>query len=207
MTTSPEGERQMVPTDQNSPSASPSDVLEDSRKRPMKIALLSDTHVPQSLPELPGALLDQLQDVDRILHAGDLVSEQVLEALESFAPVTAVTGNMDPPELRRKLADRQLLELAGRTIGLAHGHQPHSLQSRYIGGDYEDEAFDLFFDTMKTQLPEAEIIAFGHFHKPVITRRDGVLFVNPGSIAPPHRRATFALLELGSEVAARIVDL
>ena len=173
----------------------------------MRIALLSDTHVPAGLPELPGMLLERLDGVDRILHAGDLVRLSVVEQLASIAPTTAVAGNMDPPEVRARLRDRETLTLAGRTIGLAHGHQPHALQSHYIGHNYDDEAFDLFYATMAAQLPGAEVIVFGHFHRPVVKRWHEILFVNPGAIAPPHRSATYAILDLGDELDVRIVDL
>ncbi len=173
----------------------------------VRIALLSDTHVPRALPSLPGELLDRLAGVDHILHAGDLSCGSVIERLESIAPTTAVVGNMDPPELRARLRDREVLKLAGRTIGLAHGHQRHALQDRYIGLDYEDDAFTLFYEAMAAQLPDAEIIVFGHFHRPVVKNWKGVLFINPGSIAPPHTRPTFAMLELGDDVDVCIVEL
>ena len=173
----------------------------------MRIALISDTHVPQALPGLPEDLIEKLQGVDRILHAGDLANLGILERLCTIAPTTAVAGNIDPPEVKTKLHDREVLKLAGRTIGLAHGHQPHRLQDRYIGCDYDDAEFDLFYQTMADQLPNAEIIVFGHFHVPVVKNWNGIQFINPGSIAPPHTRPTFAMLELGDDVDVRIVEL
>jgi len=173
----------------------------------MRIALLSDTHVPIGLSDLPGALLERLEGVDRILHAGDLVRLSVVDRLATIATTTAVAGNMDPPEVRATLRDRETIVLAGRTVGLAHGHQPHAMQSRYIGCNYDDEAFDVFYETMAAQLPEAEIIVFGHFHRPVVKRWRGILFVNPGAIAPPHPRATYAILDLGEDIDVRIVDV
>jgi len=103
----------------------------------MKIALVSDTHVPASLPRLPDRLLKELRGVDAILHAGDLVTLDVLEVLGAIAPTTAVVGNMDPPEVTRRLNAQEILKLGGRTIGLKHGHQPRRLQSRYIGLAYD----------------------------------------------------------------------
>jgi len=173
----------------------------------MRIALVSDTHVPASIRRLPGSLLTALEGVDRILHAGDLVQAAVLEQLDAIAPTTAVTGNMDPPELKGKLRDREILEVAGRTIGLAHGHQPHSFQDRYIAFGFDDPEFDLFYEAMVTQLPGAEIVVFGHFHKPLVKRWNDVLFVNPGSIAPPHRRPTYALLDLDDGIDVRVIEL
>lgn len=184
------------------------DLQRNGAMRPaLRVGLLSDTHVPTGLPRLPEELLTKLVGVDCILHAGDLLAVDVLEALNAVAPTTAVTGNMDPPELARRLAPRELLHLAGRTVGLAHGHQPPSLQHQYIGRSYDSPEFDFFYQAMVAQLPGAEIIVFGHFHVPIVRVWHGVLFVNPGSIAPPHAGPTFALLDLGIGVTARIVPL
>lgn len=173
----------------------------------MRIALLSDTHVPTSLSRLPERLLAQLDGVDAILHAGDLVSLSVVETLSRIAPTTAVAGNMDPLEVSCALPDHETLHLGGRSIGLKHGHQHHALQDRYIGFGYDAPEMDLFYQAMAAQLPDAGIIVFGHFHAPVIKRWNDRLFVNPGAVVPTHRRSTFAFLELGAEVEARIVEL
>jgi putative phosphoesterase len=175
----------------------------------MKIALVSDTHVPSSLARLPATLLDRLdrESVDAILHAGDIVRLNVIEELNRIATTTAVAGNMDPPEVTETLPDRAILRLGGRTIGLQHGHQRHALQDRYIGLGYDTPEMDLFYQAMATQLPDAEIIVFGHFHVPVVKRWNDRLFVNPGSVAPTNGRSTFALLDLGAEIHAHIVEL
>ena len=173
----------------------------------MRIALLSDTHVPTSLARLPERLLAHLAGVDAILHAGDLVRMSVLGTLNEIAPTTAVAGNMDPPEVARALPDRVTLRFGNRWIGLQHGHQRHALQDRYIGLGYDAPEMELFYQAMAAQLPDAGIIVFGHFHAPVVKYWDNRLFVNPGAVVPTHGRSTFALLELGTEVKARIVEL
>ena len=173
----------------------------------MKIALISDTHVPVSLKQLPDELLRQIDGVDAILHAGDIVTHDVLKALDALAPTTAVAGNMDPPELARTLNDRELITLAGRTIGLKHGHQSHGVQSHYIGEPYDSPQMSVFFQFMSAQLPGADIIVFGHFHRAVIKEWQGILFINPGAVAPSHGKSSFAVLELGRTVKARVVPL
>jgi putative phosphoesterase len=173
----------------------------------MRIALVADTHVPHALSGLSPEFLDRLRGVDRILHAGDLVSYSVVETLEAIAPTTAVVGNMDPPEVRARLRKREVLTLAGRKVGLAHGHQRHALQDRYIGSGYDAPEFEIFYQAMAAQLPGAEIIVFGHFHEPVVKNWNGILFLSPGAVGRPHRRATYAVLELGADVAVRIVGL
>jgi len=173
----------------------------------MRIAVISDTHVPASLRALPERLIEELEGVDRVLHAGDLSTPGVLDRLNAIAPTTAVAGNMDPPEVRSRVRDREILEIAGRKVGLAHGHQRHALQDRYIGSSYDSAEFELFYQAMTSQLPGSEIILFGHFHKPLIKFWKEILFINPGSIAPPHARPTYALLDLGEKIDARIVEL
>jgi len=173
----------------------------------MRIALISDTHIPASLDRLPDELLNQIDSVDAILHAGDIISNDVLKTLGAIAPTTAVIGNMDPPEVTRKLSDRELVQLDGRTIGLKHGHQPRGVQSHYIAQPYDSPEMELFFQLMASQLPEAEIIVFGHFHRPVITYWNDILFINPGAVAPSHGGSSFAMLELGETVNARIIDI
>lgn len=173
----------------------------------MRIALISDTHVPASLARLPEELLANLEGVDAILHAGDLVSLSVVETLSQIAPTTAVAGNMDPPEVARKFPDRAILRLDDRLIGLKHGHQRRALQDRYIGLGYDAPQMELFYQAMAAQLPDAEIIVFGHFHAPLVKRWNGRLFINPGAVVPTHRRSTFAFLELGPTIETRLVEL
>ena len=174
----------------------------------MRIGLVSDTHVPSQLAELPPGLLQELRGVDAILHAGDLVSLEVLDLLNTIAPTTAVAGNMDPEEAVRELGREKTLRMEGRAVGLKHGDQSRSLQDRYIGRPYDAPEFELFFQAMAQQLPETEIIVFGHFHAPLIVRWRDRLFINPGAVAPSHGRSSFGLLTLdASGVEARIVDL
>ena len=173
----------------------------------MRIALISDTHIPTNLDRLPDKLLNLISGVDAILHAGDIVSNDVLKALAAIAPTTAVAGNMDPPEVVRKLSDRELVRLNGRTIGLKHGHQPNRLQSHYIGQPYDSPEMEVFFQLMASQLPKAEIIVFGHFHRAVITYWNDILFINPGAVAPANGESSFAILELGETVSAQIIPL
>ena len=170
----------------------------------MRIGLISDTHVPISMKALPAALLEELKGVDRILHAGDLVTSSVLTELEGIAPVTAVSGNMDPPEVSGALRSSEILDLAGRRVGLKHGHQRSALQGRYIGRGYDAPEFDLFYQAMAAQLPGAEVIVFGHFHVAVIREWNGILFINPGAVTPSHGPASFGILELGETIEARI---
>ena len=79
----------------------------------MKIGVISDTHIPYRAKQIPDLVLDSFQGVDLIVHAGDLVQEEVLTSLAEIAPVKAVFGNVDSPELKMKLPEKLELELAG----------------------------------------------------------------------------------------------
>jgi len=174
----------------------------------MRIGLVSDTHVPAQLAALPRQLLDGLSGVDAILHAGDLVSLEVLGPLSAIAPTAAVAGNMDPPDVAKRLKEREVMALGGWKIGLQHGHQRHALQDRYIGLSYDAPAFDIFFQTMAAQLPDTQIIVFGHFHAPLIKQWRDRLFINPGAVAPSHGHSSFGILTLdNSSAEAEIVRL
>lgn len=146
------------------------------------LGILADTHLlPRGgAPPLPPALLAGLLGVDAILHAGDIACAEVLQALGRIAPVHAVAGNVDPPELG--LPGRRLLEMDGLTIGLTHGH----LGPGRTTPERARRAFPR---------PPA-VIVFGHSHEPLIEAvPGGPLLVNPGSPTQPRGRApTFALL-------------
>ncbi len=137
-----------------------------------KIGVLSDTHIPNRARSLPPELFDAFQGVDMILHAGDLVQEEVLLDLMALAPVEAVAGNMDPPHLEKRLGERKLLQIAGLRIGLTHGHGPR--------GKIMERAYQAF----ASESPDC--VVFGHSHQPCNIRYRGVLLFNPGS--PTDRR-------------------
>ena len=167
----------------------------------MRVAVISDTHArPGDVAAVIERVGPYLHDVDRILHAGDVTSREVLDALSRFAPIAAVAGNMDGPGLRENLPEQRILPLAGFKIGLCHGGgSPGRLPERVLRR----------FRDPRTGRSLVDIIVFGHSHAPLVERREGVLLVNPGSPtdrrwAPEH---TMAILELGETASARVVSL
>ena len=121
----------------------------------MRIGLISDTHGlvrPEALQALAG--------VEHIIHAGDVGGADVIEALRRIAPVAAVRGNNDKDAWGQQLPASLALEFAG--VGV---HVLHDLNDL----DVEPAAAGF------------QVVISGHSHKPVVTDRDGVLFVNPGS--------------------------
>ena len=63
------------------------------------IGLISDTHIPKRAMCIPQRVFEIFKNVDFIIHAGDLVELTVIDELEQIAPVLAVHGNMDGPEV------------------------------------------------------------------------------------------------------------
>src|SRR6478672_10761286 len=90
----------------------------------MRVAILSDTHLPRFGRVLPPWLTESLgaARVERILHAGDWTTELAVDLLEAIAPVDGVAGNNDGPELDERFGTRRILTLDGVRIGLTHGH-------------------------------------------------------------------------------------
>lgn len=150
----------------------------------LRAGLISDTHGlvrPQALSALRG--------VDVILHAGDIGGPEVLAALAEIAPVAAVRGNNDREPWARHIPDSRVVDLHGRHAYLLH-----------------DRA-----ELMRFPPPVAcEVVITGHSHQPLVERREGVLYVNPGSAGPRRFRlpVSVAYLELDPvRVEARIVPL
>lgn len=157
----------------------------------MRLGVISDTH-----GLLRPEVFDVFRDVDHIFHAGDIGPLSLLTDLEALAPVTAVYGNTDDWDVRAKVPRVAKLQLDGFEIVVTHGDQFSSPTP----------------DALHAAFPEAEIILFGHTHKPLLTLVDLVVTVmNPG--AAGKRRfeilPSVGILELetGIPPRARLVPL
>jgi len=128
------------------------------------IGLISDTH-----GVLPAEVFSLFDDVDLILHAGDVGREEVLIELGTIAPVIAVSGNTDRYPLAGKLKSKEFIERAGLKICLTH-----------IMPSPKAYAFQLFKMNKKV-----DVVVYGHTHKPSQLVFNGILFVNPGSAVQP----------------------
>ena len=176
----------------------------------MKIALLSDTHVPTLLPELPSQLIDRLRAVDLILHAGDLVCLGVLESLKAVAETVAVHSSVDEADVVDLLPRKRILRLPDTSLGLIHGDRARDIERQYKRPeyDYDSPPVEAFYEYLASELPDARIIVFGHFHVPVVMYWRNRLLVNPGSVAPYKDRQSFGMLTpspAGAEV--EIIEL
>ena len=137
----------------------------------MELAIISDTHMPRGDRAIPEACIARLRSADAILHAGDLVGEEVLVLLESLGPpVHAVQGNVDEPALRLRLPAVRVVEAAGARIVMTHDGGPA----------------DRRLARLRVRFPDADAVVFGHSHLPLHEERDGFHIFNPGS--PTERR-------------------
>ena len=157
----------------------------------MRLGILSDTH-----GLLRPEVLDVFAKVDRILHAGDFGDPAILERLEALAPVTAVWGNVDGSVLRARLPRVAEVKVDGFVFVVTHGDQ--------LGMPDPQRLKDTF--------PHADVIVYGHTHRPLITDFDDYsVALNPGSAgsARADERPTVAIMETepGIPPRARIVPL
>ncbi len=171
----------------------------------MKLGLVSDTHSRGD--NVPQAVLGIFEGVDMILHAGDLVALDVLDALAAIAPVTAVHGNMDVPGARLALPARTVVEAEGKRIGLVHGDRvPHPNQVLLPPIDY-GALHAYLLGEFGPNVPRC--IVYGHTHQAHIETYRDVLMVNPGSASRGSGgRHTVGLLTITEgRIAAEIVPL
>ena len=154
-----------------------------SSDSPIIVGVVADTHVPDRMPGLPAALLDQLRAAHpaRILHAGDVCTQHVLDELGQIAPVSAVRGNRDflvQPALPMALE----IEVGGVTLGMVHGHggtRDYWLDKfAYITQGYRVERYCRI---AQRDCPNARVWIFGHSHVPENREIDGGWAFNPGA--------------------------
>ncbi len=146
------------------------------------LGIITDTHIPQRIKALPPRVFEVFHGVDRILHAGDINSRQVLDQLTEIAPVDAVAGNADL--VGHGLPLTRVLEVEGKRIGLVHGHGGWS---RYLVSKVRDRfgyAEEHYLNIVQRSFGPVDAIVFGHTHRFYQAQRAGILLVNPGPIAP-----------------------
>ncbi len=153
----------------------------------LRIAVVSDTHIPDRVNSLHPNLLPSLErsKIDLILHCGDSTQQTVLTDLERVAPLLAVMGNRDAFFSRLDLPFKLEIDLFGKKVGLYHGYKSikHYFTDKvdYILRGYN---FDHFHAVGQDLFPDADILCFGHSHYAEIRRYDDQLVINPGSSGP-----------------------
>ncbi|MDL4843084.1 metallophosphoesterase family protein [Aquibacillus rhizosphaerae] len=157
----------------------------------MKIAVIADTHMPKRAKQLPKKLIEDLINVDLILHAGDWQTEEVWEEVSVLAPVEGVAGNVDNDKLHNQLGKKKIFDFHNVSIGLIHGDGKSKTT--------EKRALDAFaFD-------DVDIIVFGHSHIPVLKVVDDILLFNPGSPTDKRRQEqySYGLIEIEEKVVLK----
>jgi len=161
------------------------------------VGLISDTHVPSRAREIPKQVFAIFEKVDYIVHAGDLVDLSVIDELEQVAPVLAVYGNMDGPEIRGKLQKVNSFKVFDWRIGVTHD------AGVFFGaGKMRDLASKNGFN----------VLVYGHSHSSGMKWEGNTLFINPGSptnpIPPFINKPTVALLRITQkEIIPRIIQI
>ena len=159
------------------------------------VVFLSDTHLRPGLRRrLPDAVYAALEGAGAILHAGDIVTADVLDELSGFAPTYAVLGNNDRDPALAHLPETRVEVLDGVRVAMVHDSGPRAGREARL----------------HRRFPDADVVVFGHSHIPWNGAGvGGQLLFNPGS--PTERRRqphpTMGLLELhvGAVLAHDIV--
>ena len=160
--------------------------------------VISDTHIPNVAFELPREVIEEAKRSDIIIHAGDIISMDVISELKCYGDVYAVHGNMDRfDSVTYSLPSKLIVEIEGVKIGITHGSGgPWGIIGRV--------------NRVFSNLEELNVIVFGHTHHPLIEKKDGRWYVNPGS--PTDKRYapynSYAVLEIeGKEVKPTLVKI
>ena len=170
---------------------------------PLKIGLISDTHIPEARDQLWPQVFDAFRGVDLIFHAGDIHELWVLDELERVAPVYAARGNGEDGSAGRPVQPEDprvqyawLLELEGLWVGLTH----------YVPVPERPPTFTIE-RWVERFFPERhpDVIVSGDTHRECIATIGNTLCVNPGSPTYPHNYdtqfGTIGFLQLDSGTA------
>ena len=150
----------------------------------VRIGLISDTHGllrPEALAFLAGS--------DHLVHAGDIGGPEILEGLAAIAPLSVVRGNNDHAAWAAAIPASLTLALGGVRLHAVHDIAELDLVPAEAG---------------------VQVVVSGHSHKPSLTERAGVLYVNPGSAGPRRFTLPISVGELriaGGQVLPRLVTL
>jgi putative phosphoesterase len=160
------------------------------------VVALADTHAPRRWKSCPPRVAAQLRRADVILHAGDVCIAPVLDELAGYAPVRAVRGNNDGPDVAGwGAADVAELDLDGVRVAMLH-------DSGQAAGRVQ---------RMRRRFPAADLVVFGHSHIPFDQSAGGLRVFNPGSPTDrrrqPHGTLGVLRIDEGRLLQARIVEV
>lgn len=150
----------------------------------MQIGLIADTH-----GLLRPEALAALQGVDHLIHVGDIGGPQILTALERIAPLSVVRGNNDQEPWADAIPERLTLSFGAITLYVLHDLKQLDIDPATQGID---------------------VVIAGHSHKPLHEKRNGVLYLNPGSAGPRRFRLPISVTILhidGESLRAELIEL
>jgi uncharacterized protein len=161
----------------------------------MRLAIVSDTHLPRGTRAIPAACVERMRGADAILHAGDFAELEVLAELRALGPpVHAVAGNVDAPELHVELPATRVVKAEGVRIAMLHDSGPA----------------DGRLERLRRRFPEVDAVVFGHSHLPLLEARDGFAIFNPGSPTErrraPHHTMGMATVD-GDRIEFELIEL
>ncbi|MEK7354664.1 MAG: YfcE family phosphodiesterase [Chloroflexota bacterium] len=171
----------------------------------MRIGLISDTHIPWEVAKVPAEVFEAFRGVELILHGGDIYSHTVLDDLEQLAPVYAALGDDDYAGEDKRVQERHILNVGGKTIYLTH-EGPYNFLTSTTG-------LPLWWRNKISpgEYVNPDIIVAGHEHRTIVENFNGMLYINPGSPTLLNYKkglGTVAILELnGGEPRVDILHL
>jgi uncharacterized protein len=151
----------------------------------VRVVVLADTHGPRRWRACPPRVAGYLRRADQILHAGDVCTASVLAELAEYAPVTAVVGNNDGPDVAEwGAAETAELDLDGLRVAMVH----------------DSGAATGRLARLRRRFPAADLVVFGHSHIPLDQSGSGLRIFNPGSPTDRRRQphGTLGVLEIDS---------
>ncbi len=148
------------------------------------VAVISDTH-----GLLRPEAVNNLENVDLIIHAGDIDEPVIINKLKGLAPLIAVRGNMDRGSWAGLLPKYEIVKIDHVTFYVRH---------------------DLTEIDLAPEASGIDVVISGHTHHPALNKKNGVLFLNPGSLGP--RRSghpiSMALLYINKKVSnVKMIEL
>ncbi|MDX6645997.1 MAG: uncharacterized protein QOK40_1724 [Miltoncostaeaceae bacterium] len=155
----------------------------------MRVAVLSDTHLPRRGSTLPQACWEALSRADLIVHAGDLADLDTLTLLGSLGrPLVAVHGNADDAAVRARLPATAMVDAAGLRLAVVHDGGPERGR----------------LERMRRRFPDAGAVVFGHSHIPLHQiADDGFFILNPGSPTDRRRQPRHSMAEIAVGAGGR----
>jgi uncharacterized protein len=162
-----------------------------------RVGVVADTHCPEFMAELPSRLFNVLSGVDLILHAGDVNGQSTLDELQRIAPVEAVRGDHD--HALTALPIHREITIGGKRVVVVHGdrsrwiEEPETLLWTLSLGHYRPHKG--LPGALRRRFPEADVIVYGHTHRPRVDTIGGAVVFNPGGVHQWNRETTRARLK------------